>query len=740
MGFCLLAAALCLLPDQASLAQNPAPQESRYCTWLFWSKEPALIKQALERMAQGDPFMVVARDLARKNPKDSQANADCMQAAGMDPAVLAVVKNLQIGEISRPFDLGGGTALVMRTTDQYRRKAQEYYSKGRYSQAERELLRDLKLHPASAAAWHMLALTRTAQGNYKLALTALDKALAWSPGNPAMLNDKASALANLGRGKEAVTVFEKALKLDPKNPTIMSNLAWALTLTKQKPKRAEALAREACQVAPREARYWHTLGKIQAEHGKHGEAVASLRQALMLEPKNKAIGLDLISSVKALDPKVLARLSQAAPPPAAKPEPEPKSKDKADEIGKGLKRAPDLSGPAIALPSQWPSQPKAKADKKPAVKTTAQAKSPQVTKAKPEAKPESKPGLETKPEPPAEHSSGASGRIVSLPMPKFPEQPPKAADKEKESEVKAHAFQESPKPAPAKAGPAAEAETGVTGQDKPKPATAETEPPKTEPEKPKPGTEPGKAEPVAKAEPAIKDEPEKAKAETKAAPIPEKAEERAKAKSKLETKPAKDEPEKAKDETKPAETKAAAESGQIEAPAGAKADTKSKTAADKPEKDKPTPKADITRPTGKTEPDTKPKPAKDESGKPESRPDAKTETEAAPDKPKPGPGEPVKARPQTAPEPSKDVKTDKPHYLIQVASYRPESLATKELRAWQGRKLSGHIEKWQDKRGRTWHRVLLGPFADEKEAEKKAKELKAKRLVRDYYVVKRPAD
>lgn len=658
LGLCLLALALCLWPSQSAWAQDPASGEPRYCTWLFWSKEPVLIKQALERMALGDPFMVVAREVARRNPKDSQANADCMQASGMDPAVLAIVKNLKIGEISRPFDLGGGTALVMRTTDEHRRKAQEFYSKGRYSQAERELLRDLKLHPASSAAWHMLALTRTAQGNYKQALDALNKALVWSPGNPAMLNDKASALANLGQSKEAVPVFEKALKLDPKNPTIMSNLAWALTLARKDPKQAQALAKQACQEAPQEARFWHTLGKVQAAQGKHGEAVASFRQALVLSPASKAASRDMVKSIKALDPKVLARLSQNAPPPAPAPKPVPKPKDKADEIGKGLKPAPDMAGPAIALPSQWPALPKAEAGAKqePEAKTAANKKNAPETQAK----------AGSKAEPPAKPSSGASGRIVSLPMPKFPEPPPDKA-KDEEPTSKDQAFKESPKPAiQTKAAP----------------------PPS-----------PAKADSQAK------------QAKAKTAPL-------AKPKA-METKP---ELKKSQAKTEPANSKVA-ESKSEKAKAHAKAKT-----------------APAAKPKAA---ETKPEPAKADPEKPASKPAEKPLAKAAPPKPTPSKPEtkaPAKAESQKTPTPSKEVSDGTPHYLIQVASYRPESLAKKELIAWQRRKIAGHIETWQDKQGRTWHRVLLGPFADQKEAETKAEKLKAKRLVRDYYVVKRPAD
>jgi Flp pilus assembly protein TadD len=689
MGLCLLVT-ICALPSISAAQNQPADQSGeRYCIWLFWTKDPSLITQALERLAQGDPFMVVARDTASKHPKTSQANADCMKAGGMDPAVLAVAKDLRIGELSRPFDLGGGTAMVMRTTDAHRRKAQGLYSKRRFAQAERELLRDLKLHPASASAWHMLALTRTAQGNYKQALTALDKALALKPNNPAMLNDKASALANLGRSKEAIPVFEKAMKLDPENPTIMSNLAWALTLEKQDPKRALALAKKACGVAPREARVWHTLAKVQAAQGLQADALVSLRQTLILAPKHRAASQDLVKTVKALNPKVLARLNQdCAPGPAAsqaKQKPTPKEET---SLPKGLKPAPDLAGPGITLPEKWPAL---------------HVSEKQIqTKASAAADDETKPAAEAKKEAPAQAKPPVKTgkRIVSLPMPKFPEQAEQTAGERSEEESKQKA---TPEAKPQEEKPQAEA-------GKPETQTEKTQP---EPDK---KTKLVKDEPKEQTQQAAASEPQAGLKAEKADPEQKAAE--PKEETKVEVDQAKTEPNKA--ETKP----------------GPNEDqSRPRTEEQKPEPAQPAAELEekqaqvaFPKPVEKTA--SKEPPAKPEHDK--TDPDQGTT--------KPSEEKPVDTNDQIDTGEKPALALDKPHYLIQVASYRPEALAKKELRAWKKRKIAGHIEKWEDRRGRTWHRVLLGPFPTQKSAEKRARQLKKKRLVRDYYVVKRPAD
>ncbi len=249
----------------ATLAAAKAREgDSRYCLWMLWLKDRSLLPAVQAQLARGQPFMVVARLTARRHPRKAKVSADCLEASKLAPAVLEALAPLDLGRVSPPFDLGGGVALVMRTTDAYRRRGQALYDQGKYAQAERELLKDLKLHPAAAPTWHVVGLCRAARGDYAGALSALDQALKWTPANAALWNDKASVLGLMGRKQEAREYFERALALDPQSPLIKSNLAWSLYQLGRELDRAEKLARQAVERQPGNQRFQKTLRKIRA--------------------------------------------------------------------------------------------------------------------------------------------------------------------------------------------------------------------------------------------------------------------------------------------------------------------------------------------------------------------------------------------------------------------------------------------------------------------------------------------
>ncbi len=272
----------------ARAADKRAEPARRYCLWMLWLGDRSLLGPVQKSLEQGQPFMVVARLTARRHPKKAKVSADCLDAAKLASPVLKALAPLELGQVSRPFDLGGGVALVMRTTDAYRRRGQALYDQGKYAQAEKELLQDLKLHPAAAPTWHVVGLCRAARGDYAGALKALDQALKWTPANAALWNDKASVLGLMGRKQEAREHFERALALDPRSPLIKSNLAWSLCLLGSELDRAEKLARQALEQEPGNRRFQKTLQKIRRARSKAAEDKAKPRssgQAKAARPK-----------------------------------------------------------------------------------------------------------------------------------------------------------------------------------------------------------------------------------------------------------------------------------------------------------------------------------------------------------------------------------------------------------------------------------------------------------------------
>jgi tetratricopeptide (TPR) repeat protein len=308
----------------ANATSAPAAEErgDRYCIWLLWSRDQTLTAEAAAELGKGRPFMLVAREVNLRHPGQSTLNADCLPAAGLDPYILAAVKDLALGEASPAFALRGGSAIVMRTTDRHRRRGQSLYEQGNLAEAEKALLEDLRLHPASAPTWHLLALIRARSGDREGALRAFDQALLFAPRDSAVMNDKATTLSDLGRSAEAQALYEDALHLDPANPTLKANLAWGLAQADRDLARAEALAQEAVAAAPEQAAMWNTLGRVQQARGELGAAVASFHRAARLDPKGAQARERLLASILALSPETVERLAEpggrTSPLPTAK--------------------------------------------------------------------------------------------------------------------------------------------------------------------------------------------------------------------------------------------------------------------------------------------------------------------------------------------------------------------------------------------------------------------------------------
>lgn len=344
LGACLLGLLAGLFACAGPANQAQGVKDETYCLWLLWTKDPKLIAQAKSDIAQGMHFTVASRDLARTGKKDVSLNSRCLPASKLGPQVLAQARELNIGQVSAPFELDKGTAWIMRTTDEHRLKGKALYEKGEYAKAEKELLADLKLHPAKAPIWHLVALCRSARQDYAGALKALDEALKWAPESPDLMQDKATTLVYMNKTADAVPLYEKVLAVDPQNALAMSNLAWALALEGKELERARGLAEKALEISPENARCWTILGLVQKAQGDHPAALVSFHRAIRLNPEAPQIKGYMLQSLVALNSLEVGRLLVRSPspapaqpkpakkpaPPAAKNEPAPKVEIKPD--------------------------------------------------------------------------------------------------------------------------------------------------------------------------------------------------------------------------------------------------------------------------------------------------------------------------------------------------------------------------------------------------------------------------
>ncbi len=168
--------------------------------------------------------------------------------------------------------------------------AQAQYEAG--SRAAVPLLnRILRLRPDDPTAHAMLAVLEYREGNCRATVEHFDKADALIASQLDALHAKATCLVRLGQPEAAIAVFQRTVALQPGNPHERKLLA-AVQLMARKPEDAIASLSPILQSPPLDA---ETLGLASAAYEKSGDtphAVATLRQAILLDPKNVDLYLD----------------------------------------------------------------------------------------------------------------------------------------------------------------------------------------------------------------------------------------------------------------------------------------------------------------------------------------------------------------------------------------------------------------------------------------------------------------
>ena len=260
-------------------------------------------------LAQKKSFSETATVLSKDGGDAVRSNLDCMPSKRMDPLLLQTVAGLKLGQVSQPIDLDKGQALVMRTTDKYRREGFRLYEQGMYAQAEAMLLKDLELHPHSPEVWHLLAMCRSSLGKLNASVEAMDRALALQPGSAPILQDKATALASMGKENEALDLYQQALEMEPDNALVMSNMAWTLAKMNKQLTRAENLAKKSLQISPRNPRYWNTLGTVFSAQRRHAHALVCYYRASALDPSFPKVNQRILASFKDLSPSQISKLA-----------------------------------------------------------------------------------------------------------------------------------------------------------------------------------------------------------------------------------------------------------------------------------------------------------------------------------------------------------------------------------------------------------------------------------------------
>ncbi len=159
---------------------------------------------------------------------------------------------------------------------------------GRFLEGVRAFREALKLDPRLPDAWYGLGLAQLAQGEYALAVEALEKVVRFSRDHARAWLTLGSAAAERGWYEKAANAFDEVVRLRPRDAAAWYALGSARTQTGET-ERSQRAFRRAVEIDPDLAEGWHALGVSLAFPGPDGqvepeEALAAFRQAVRLRP------------------------------------------------------------------------------------------------------------------------------------------------------------------------------------------------------------------------------------------------------------------------------------------------------------------------------------------------------------------------------------------------------------------------------------------------------------------------
>lgn len=153
------------------------------------------------------------------------------------------------------------------------------------------LQRMLRLHPSDQTSHGMLAVLEYQEGNCAAAVIHFEKSGALFDAQPEGLHAYAACLVKLKQFDRAVEVFQRVLTLNPENGH-ERRLLVALQLMAHQPQNALATLQPVLQAGNPDAETLELAATAYEDSKDTPQAVASLRQAILLDPHNASLYVD----------------------------------------------------------------------------------------------------------------------------------------------------------------------------------------------------------------------------------------------------------------------------------------------------------------------------------------------------------------------------------------------------------------------------------------------------------------
>lgn len=162
-------------------------------------------------------------------------------------------------------------------------QAQEFYSAGKYKEAEHSFERVLVDAPANLPSLFYLGTLKFKSGDYKNAKKLLDQTVKLKPDFPEAFNNLGNVCLVTGEFNDAVTNYDKALSFKLDIPETFNNRGVAFRKLHRLPE-AIVSFKKAIELRNDYVEAYNNLGAAFKDSGEFNAAALSIRQALALRP------------------------------------------------------------------------------------------------------------------------------------------------------------------------------------------------------------------------------------------------------------------------------------------------------------------------------------------------------------------------------------------------------------------------------------------------------------------------
>jgi len=164
----------------------------------------------------------------------------------------------------------------------------EMHAAGNLAEAEKMLVRAVKLDSLHAGAWHLLGVVAYLSRNFTEALEFIERAIQLDPGKSMYYYDMGNARLMQDKYAEAIACFHQALRIEPKFFQAINNLGNALKKS-NRANEAEACYREAIALQPDLPILRRNLAVVLLQQQKREEALEACRDLLKIAPDDDKI-------------------------------------------------------------------------------------------------------------------------------------------------------------------------------------------------------------------------------------------------------------------------------------------------------------------------------------------------------------------------------------------------------------------------------------------------------------------